>query len=103
LKWTEGRSYAQSFWFNEISGNCIFSITPEMLEGDLGVKNPEHRRVILESIRLLFPERKLVHASHAWRMGTLNSVEKTGRSPMNYISTTCISFPMAAVTRSAFN
>jgi len=49
--WDEAKSYADSFKFNEITGDMLKYLTHEMLESDLHIKNSAHRCEILEWIK----------------------------------------------------
>jgi len=54
-KWENADEYAQRFWEQKISGLKLQELTTEIMEVLLGIKNEEHRREIMSTIRSLYP------------------------------------------------
>jgi len=57
--WLLAECYAKSFQENHIAGNILPSLSLQMLELNLGIKNPTHRMMIKSAIDYLFPSNKL--------------------------------------------
>jgi len=53
--WLEAEWYSKRFQENNIAGNILPSLSLQMLEQNLGIKNPTHRMTIKSAIDYLFP------------------------------------------------
>jgi len=71
--WSEAEAqiYILNFRESGIDGYNLSEITPKVLDGELFVRNPEHRKVIMSSIKKLFPYRNTIQTSRT--MGTAES------------------------------
>jgi len=56
--WLEAEWYSKRFQENNIAGNILPSLSLQMLEQNLGIKNPTHRMTIKSAIDYLFPSNK---------------------------------------------
>jgi len=56
--WLEAEWYSKRFQENHIAGNILPSLSLQMLELNLGIKNPTHRMMIKSAIDYLFPSNK---------------------------------------------
>jgi len=56
--WLEAEWYSKRFQENNIAGNFLASLSLQMLEQNLGIKNPTHRMTIKSAIDYLFPSYK---------------------------------------------
>jgi len=56
--WLLAEWYSKRFQENHIDGNILPSLSLQMLEQNLGIKNPTHRMMIKSAIDYLFPSNK---------------------------------------------
>jgi len=53
--WAEAAGYAESFKANDMTGELLRNLTPELLECDMGITKLGHRMEILSQIKYLYP------------------------------------------------
>jgi len=67
--WLEAEWYSRNFQNNDVTGNILPSLSLDILQHILGIKNPDHRMTIKSAIDFLFPNAKKEEQFKARKIG----------------------------------